>query len=352
MPDVEEDPLDMDDVVAQYFQECNPTLNLDDPGLDELLNGNLQHNDGDQFDYWDTENPVMNDDNDYNFNNSPNLDFTTNGVEGENPEYVGNVGDEVETNSVVPFPVWPPVPTPFNCSYCHVLREIIHENGANSMKLEIHGRIGFICHAIYEMQTNVIDGPPIVNYEMVDFTMQSMESVKQFIVQYCQSRTQEGYVLLPDPLSVYYDALCYGLNWFNNVDSDELNPPSEASHIGAEEENRTPANTNDTRTPRPGLASQRQRTRALTLNDLTRRFHVPINTVAKELQICTTVIKKKCREFGVKRWPSRAVISKTKKLLMLETSLRDGNGNRNTNSEIETLRKQLEDIYACRDVDD
>ncbi|KAI3884499.1 hypothetical protein MKW92_028817 [Papaver armeniacum] len=345
MPDVEEDPLDMDDFVARYFQESSPTLNLDDPGLDELLNGNLQHN----------ENPVMNDDDDYNFNNSPNVDFTTNGVEGENPEYVGNVGDQVETNSVVPFPVWPPVPTPFNCSYCHVLREIIHENGANSMKLEIHGRIGFICHAIYEMRTNVIDGPPIVNHQMVDFTMQSMESVKQFIVQYCQDRTREGYVLLQDPLSVYYDALCYGLNWFNNVHPDEPNPPpdyTEARHIGAEEENRTPANTNDTRTPRPALSTQRQRTKTLTLNDLTRRFHVPINSVAKELQICTTVLKKKCRQFGVKRWPSRRVNSKTKRLSILETSLREGNSNRDASREIETLRKQLEDIYACRDVGD
>ncbi|XP_026388991.1 uncharacterized protein LOC113283818 isoform X2 [Papaver somniferum] len=343
---VEEDLLAMDDV-ARYFPESSPTLNFD-----ELLNGNSQHDDEDLFD-WDTENPVMNDD-DYNFNNSPNVDFTD-GVEGEIPEYVGDIGNEVGTNFVVPFSVWPPVRAPFNCSYCHLLREIIHENGENSMRLEIHGRIGFISHAIHEMRTNVIDGPPIVNYEMFDFTMQSMESVKQFIVQYCQSRTQEGYVLLPDPLSVYYDALCYGLNCFNNVDPDELNPPSdntEARHIGAEEENRTPANTNDTRTPRPGLASQRQRTRALTLTDLTRRFHVPINTAAKELEICTTVLKKKCRQFGVKRWPSRAVISKTKKLSILETSLREGNGSQNASREIETLRKQLEDIYACRDVHD
>ncbi|KAI3872564.1 hypothetical protein MKX03_015535 [Papaver bracteatum] len=341
-----EDPLDLD-YVAQYFQESHPTLNLDDAGLDELRNGNLQHDGGDQFDC-DTENPV----NDYKFNSSPNVDFTTNGVEGENPEYVGDMGNEVETNFVVSLSGWPPVQTPFNCSYCHVLREIIHENGANSMKLEIHGRIGFICHAIHETRTNVIDGPPILNHQMVDFTMQSMESVKKFIVRYCQNCIREGYVLLPDPLSVYYDALCYGLNWFNNVDPEEPDPPPDARHIRAEEENLTPANMNDTRTPRPGRASQRQRTKALTLNDLTRLFHVPVNTAAKELQICTTILKKKCRQFGVKRWPNRAVISKTKRLSILETSLREGNGNRNVSREIEILRKQLEDIYACQDVDD
>ncbi|KAI3892230.1 hypothetical protein MKW92_029053 [Papaver armeniacum] len=261
---VEEDPLDMDGV-ARYFQESSPTLNLDDD---------------------------------------------------ENPEYVG---DEVETNFIVPFSVWPPVPAPFNCSYCHVLREIIHENGANSTKLEIHGRIGFICHAIHdEMRTNVINGPPIVNHEMVDFTMQSMESVKQFIVQYCQNRTQEGYVLLQDPLSVYYDAGCYGLNWFNNVDPDERNPPpgnTEARHIRADEENRNLTNMNDTRTPRPGLSSQRKRTKALTLNDLTRWFHIPVITAAEELQICTTVLKKKCRQFGaldLNSW-----VKKTSKILVM-----------------------------------
>ncbi|KAI3954466.1 hypothetical protein MKW92_024791 [Papaver armeniacum] len=248
---VEEDPLDMDGV-ARYFQDSSPTLNLDDAGLDELLNGNLQHDDGDQFD-WDTENPVMNDDNDYNFNNSLNVYFTTNGVEDKNPEYVG---DEVETNFIVPFSVWIPVPAPF------------------------------ICHAIHEMRTNVINGPPIVNHKMFDIV---------------KNRTQEGYVLLQDPLSFYYDAICYGLNL-------------------TDEENRNLTNMNDTRTPRPlitVLMVRRKRTKALTLNDLTRWFHVP-------------------------------VISKTKRLSILETSLREGNSNRNANSEIETLRKQLEDIYACR----
>ncbi|RZC52643.1 hypothetical protein C5167_021068 [Papaver somniferum] len=180
----EEEPLD----VAGLFHENNPTLNLDD------------------------ENPVMNPDN---------------GVEGENPEYAG---DEVEPNFVAPIPVWPPAQTPFNCSYCQVLREIIHQNAML-------------------FTTNAINEPPTVNHQMVDFTMQSMESVKQFIIEYCQNRTQEGYVLVQDPL-------CYGLNWFNNVQPDEPNPPpytTEAHRPRAEEENQTPADTNDNdaTTPRP-----------------------------------------------------------------------------------------------------
>ncbi|XP_026447050.1 uncharacterized protein LOC113347597 isoform X2 [Papaver somniferum] len=317
----EEEPLD----VAELFHENNPTLNLDDDmGLEDLLNGTLQHDDGNQFD-WDTENPVMNHDN---------------GVEGENPEYVGDMGDEV-----APIPVWPPVQTPFNCSYCQVLREIIHQNGANSMKLEIHGRIGVICHAIHETRTNVINEPPIVNHQMVDFTTQSMDSVKHFIVEYCQNRTQEGYVLVQDPLWVYYDALCYGLNWFNNVQPDEPNPPPEAHRPRAEEENQTPDAT--TPRPKPDQATQKRKVKALTLNDLTRWFHVTIVQAAKELQLSPTAIKHKCREFGVERWPSRTVESYNKKILILEKSIREGTSKPNASREMENLRKKLADIYAC-----
>ncbi|KAI3979370.1 hypothetical protein MKX01_001562 [Papaver californicum] len=340
---VGEDTLDMDGIM-QYFQENNPTLNMDNLGLEELLNTTLEH-DGNQLDWGDTENAVMNDDNDY-----PNVDCTNGVVEGGNPEYVGDMGNEVETNMVVPFSVWPPVPTEFDCSYCNVLREFIHENGANTMKLEIHGRIGVICHAIHETRTMVIDGPPILNHEMVDFTMQSIEGVKQFIVQYCQNRTREGYVLLQDPLSVYYDALCFGFSWFNNV---EINPPpdnTEAYYTRAEEENRTLANTNDARTPRPDLSSQRQRTKRLTLNDVARWFHLPINKAAEELQICTTVLKKTCRKYGVQRWPYRTVASINKKITKLEKSLTEGTGDGTVSSQIETLRKQLAEVYAGRQV--
>ncbi|KAI3934493.1 hypothetical protein MKW98_005438 [Papaver atlanticum] len=340
---VEEDPHEMDSVL-RYLEVNSPTLNLD-----EFAPQETGHDDGMVNNQWDWNT----DDNEYNYINSPDVDFT-NGVEGATPGYVGgDMGDEVETDNVAPFPVWPPVQTPFNCSYCQVLREIIHENGPNSMKLEIHGRIGFICHAIHETRTNVINGPPIV--QMVDFTVQSLESVKQFIVHYCQNRAREGYVLVQDPLWVYYDALCYGLNWFNNVEPDEPNPPpdnTEAHHPRAEEENRTLADTNDddatTPRPKPDRATQKRKVKALTLNDLTRWFHVTMVQAAKELQISLTVIKNKCRQFGVERWPHRTVESYNNKISILEKSIREGTSKPNASREIENLRRKLDDIYACR----
>ncbi|KAI3845615.1 hypothetical protein MKX03_010221 [Papaver bracteatum] len=317
---VEEDQHEMDSVL-RYLEVNSPTLNLE-----EVAPPETGHDDGTVNNQWDWNT----DDNEYNYNNSPHVDFT-NGVEGGTPGYVG---DEVETDNVAPLPVWPPVQTPFNCSYCQVLREIIHQNGANSMKLEIHGRIGVLCHAIHETRTNIINGPPIVNHQMVDFTMQSMERVKQFIVHYCQNRAGEGYVLVQDPLWVYYDALCYGLDWFNN------------------QENRTPADTNDndatTPRPKPDQATQKQKVKALTLNDLTRRFHLPMVQAAKELQLSLTAIKHKCREFGVKRWPNRTVKSYNNKISILEESIREGTCKPNAGREIENLRKKLADIYACR----
>ncbi|KAK1263659.1 Protein RKD3 [Acorus gramineus] len=43
------------------------------------------------------------------------------------------------------------------------------------------------------------------------------------------------------------------------------------------------------------------------LKDLVGYFHLPITSAAKELQVCSTALKKVCRRNGVKRWPHRKV---------------------------------------------
>lgn len=43
------------------------------------------------------------------------------------------------------------------------------------------------------------------------------------------------------------------------------------------------------------------------MNDLRTVFHLPINDAAKKLGLCVTVLKQKCREFGIVRWPFRKV---------------------------------------------
>lgn len=37
--------------------------------------------------------------------------------------------------------------------------------------------------------------------------------MKQFLLQYCEERSLAGYKLIPDPLSMYYEAVCIGLVW-------------------------------------------------------------------------------------------------------------------------------------------
>lgn len=54
-------------------------------------------------------------------------------------------------------------------------------------------------------------------------------------------------------------------------------------------------------------ASRRSSAAALRKADLVALFHLPINDVARRLGICVTVLKSRCREFGIQRWPYRKV---------------------------------------------
>lgn len=49
------------------------------------------------------------------------------------------------------------------------------------------------------------------------------------------------------------------------------------------------------------------RAKAITLEELSVHFHEPINEVAKKLGVCVTVLKQRCREHGIARWPYRKV---------------------------------------------
>lgn len=55
--------------------------------------------------------------------------------------------------------------------------------------------------------------------------------------------------------------------------------------------------------------------KAVRFEDLSRYFHLPEKTVARELGICVTSLKKLCRAHGISRWPFR-------KLKSLERALR------------------------------
>lgn len=47
----------------------------------------------------------------------------------------------------------------------------------------------------------------------------------------------------------------------------------------------------------------------IALSDLAKHFDLPIVEASKSLQIGLTALKKKCREFGIPRWPHRKIKS-------------------------------------------
>ncbi|GBG69372.1 hypothetical protein CBR_g4065 [Chara braunii] len=96
--------------------------------------------------------------------------------------------------------------------------------------------------------------------------------------------------------------------------------------------------------PKPrGLA---HRSRSLTLQELSEHFHLPINDVARKLGLCVTVLKQRCREHGITRWPYRKVRKLDNMICALETNS-SGCGGGNSDSE-EEKRKQLETVKETR----
>lgn len=49
----------------------------------------------------------------------------------------------------------------------------------------------------------------------------------------------------------------------------------------------------------------------VTLRDLERYFEYPIEEVSKMMGVSTTIIKRLCRKYGIKRWPYRQVRERT-----------------------------------------
>ena len=64
-----------------------------------------------------------------------------------------------------------------------------------------------------------------------------------------------------------------------------------------------------------GLVEKRKKRAAtkdiarLALEDLAKYFDLPIVEASKNLKVGLTVLKKKCREFGIPRWPHRKIKS-------------------------------------------
>nr|BAK05032.1 predicted protein [Hordeum vulgare subsp. vulgare] len=48
---------------------------------------------------------------------------------------------------------------------------------------------------------------------------------------------------------------------------------------------------------------------SITLNDISQYFHLPIREASRSLKIGLSILKKKCREYGIPRWPHRKLKS-------------------------------------------
>jgi len=55
----------------------------------------------------------------------------------------------------------------------------------------------------------------------------------------------------------------------------------------------------------------RKRPSALQFDDIRKHFDVPMNLAAKKMNVCVTILKKRCRELKITRWPHRKLRSLT-----------------------------------------
>eukprot|EP01132_Coremiostelium_polycephalum_P001432 gene1432-1806_t len=82
-------------------------------------------------------------------------------------------------------------------------------------------------------------------------------------------------------------------------------------------------------------------TQDIDLPFLSKYFHLPINSVAKEIGICATVLKKICRKNGIPRWPHRKIKSIDKMIANLEnTTPKNQEEQIKISNEIQSLKRK------------
>ncbi|KAH1106399.1 hypothetical protein J1N35_010167 [Gossypium stocksii] len=228
------------------------------------------------------------------YNNDPHNSQLASGNQSET--VCGN-----DVNNSRPLSLWPTDPIPYHCSCCQSLREILHTNGFDVTKLEIHGRLGMICHAILIVEPG--SNTPGTQYQMFDFCKKNIEDVKQFLTQYCIDRSQAEFTMIKDPLSIFYQTLCVEFPLDENLYN--VQPSSISGMCGSQMDQAGNSSNNQEKPAKPSLAVQRERTRNLTLKEIENYFHLPIEKAAKKMKFSATVVKKICRKYGLSRWLHR-----------------------------------------------
>ncbi|XP_078179613.1 protein RKD1-like [Carex rostrata] len=101
-----------------------------------------------------------------------------------------------------------------------------------------------------------------------------------------------------DPLQGEFSMLLDGFNWDDII--------MEASFSSEEDMKILQHNTKGERVTTNKRAREE---RVLTLEEVSQYFYMPIIQAAKELNVGLTLLKKKCRELGIARWPHRQMKS-------------------------------------------
>ena len=87
----------------------------------------------------------------------------------------------------------------------------------------------------------------------------------------------------------------------------------------------TNGSSNLSANPSMNLWSQKSSiSRNIKIDDLRSYFHLPIVEVAKQLGICTTLLKRVCRTNKIKKWPYRQIRSIAKSIQSLEMASMNG----------------------------
>ena len=55
---------------------------------------------------------------------------------------------------------------------------------------------------------------------MISFSQRGIDEIKEFLTKYCQEQSAEGFVVVADPYSSYYEALTIGLEWTEDFNDD------------------------------------------------------------------------------------------------------------------------------------
>ncbi|GLJ15946.1 hypothetical protein SUGI_0263560 [Cryptomeria japonica] len=114
---------------------------------------------------------------------------------------------------------------------------------------------------------------------------------------YCDKSSSRE--ILPDPNSILLERM----NTKHSISDEKQLQKACASWSGSGEcESRPSSSTRNALPPCQQRAD-------ISYNELSQYFHMPITQAAKELKVGLTVLKKRCREFGIPRWPHRKMKS-------------------------------------------